>query len=96
MPDKEKVIKGLDICINTIRTSCPRGCPYYEQCTGIDNVFKPILRDALALLKEQNKIEEQLIEAFNTIRNAYNAPANREKLLLNYLLRIERTVKWDG
>ena len=59
MPDREKVIEGLDICINTIRTSCPSGCPYYEQCTkcGIDNVFKPILRDALALLKEQEAVE---------------------------------------
>ena len=59
MPDREKVIKGLDICINTIRTSCQSGCPYYEQCTkgGIDNVFKPILRDALALLKGQEAVK---------------------------------------
>jgi len=45
------------------------------------------LNDAVQLLKEQEEIKEQFIEAFNTIRDAYNTPANREKILLSYLLR---------
>lgn len=43
--------------------------------------------DALAMMEEQEEIEGRYIEAFNTIRDAYNAPANREKILLNYLAR---------
>lgn len=35
----------------------------------------------------QEEIKKQFIEAFNTIRDAYNIPANREKILMNYLLR---------
>ena len=64
-PDREKVIEGLDICINTIRTSCPSGCPYYEQCVkrGIHNVFQPILRDALALLKEQEHVRVEIVDS---------------------------------
>ena len=46
-----------------------------------------LLSDVIALLKEQEEIKEQFIEAFNTIRDAYNAPTNREKILLNYLMR---------
>jgi len=58
MTDREKVVKGLDICINAIHTDCPIGCPYYEQCTKWENryVFQPMLRDALALLKEQETV----------------------------------------
>lgn len=48
------------------------------------------LHEAVDLLRiriEQDKIKKQFIEAFNTIRDAYNIPASREKILLNYLLR---------
>ena len=47
-------------------------------------VTTDVMQEILAMLKEQ---EEQFIDAFNTIRDAYNIPANREKILLNYLLR---------
>lgn len=58
MADREKVIKGLEICIKYIDRDCPIGCPYYEICTKYEGsvVFQPVLMDALALLKEQPEI----------------------------------------
>ena len=47
-------------------------------------VTTDVMQEILAMLKDQ---EKQFIDAFNTIRDAYNIPANREKILLNYLLR---------
>lgn len=38
-------------------------------------------------IKAQKDIKEQFMEAFNTIRDAYNTPANREKILLDYLAK---------
>ena len=76
MPDMEKVIKGLrdiDMFI--------AGRLGYEKTKN----FLRTIDETIILLKEQ---ERQLNEAFNTIRDAYNAPANREKILLNYLLLI--------
>ena len=82
MADYKKVIKGLEICIPLAEgENCPEKCPYYQDvCSG----YYQLMRDALALLKEQDK---QFIEAFNTIRDAYNMPVSREEILLNYLLR---------
>ena len=57
MVDKSKVIKGLETCIKHIDRECPIGCPYHEICTKYEGrvVFQPVLRDALSLLKEQEK-----------------------------------------
>jgi len=76
--DREKVIKGL----NDIGG-------FVAERIGIEQArnFIRTIDDACALLKEQKEVKEQFIEAFNTIRDAYNAPANREKILLNYLAR---------
>lgn len=46
MPDREKVIKGLECCAD----SCRNGCPYADiddDCEGV------LCADALSLLKEQ-------------------------------------------
>ena len=53
MPDREKVIKGLEVCTSTADgESCPKDCPYYQEvCYGYDQ----LMRDALALLKEQKE-----------------------------------------
>lgn len=59
MPDREKVIKGLEVCIKYIDRDCPIDCPYHETCTKYEGrvAFQPVLRDALALLKEQEAVE---------------------------------------
>lgn len=54
MINREKVIKGLKICIETPSwVSCPKECPYRE-----DTCFGPtrVMYDALKLLKEQEPI----------------------------------------
>lgn len=62
MPDREKVIKGLETCIKYIDQECPIGCLYYETCTKYEGrvVFQPLLRDALSLLKEQQAETKRL------------------------------------
>ena len=49
--DREKVIKGLEVCTSVADgESCQKDCPYYQEvCYGYDQ----LMRDALALLKEQ-------------------------------------------
>ena len=78
MIDREKIIRAVDSCFD-----------YWLEQHGqllpleLENV-RQLKADALTLLKEQDK---QFIEAFNTIRDAYNMPVSREEILLNYLLR---------
>lgn len=50
MADREKVIKGIDICLN--RFHCGAECPYYDN-SGCQEQLRD---DALALLKEQEEI----------------------------------------
>lgn len=55
MPDREKVIKGLEMCIKDIECT---GCPYEGECFDAidDRQFgESMMRDALALLKEQDE-----------------------------------------
>ena len=57
MPDREKVLKGLDICANGsgCKDGIPNPCCPYASEIGCD--LNQILLDALALLKEQNDCE---------------------------------------
>lgn len=54
MVDREKVIRGLECCLKTIDNEpCPKNCPYLDKCLeGIESIFKPMISDALALLKK--------------------------------------------
>ena len=57
MADREKVIKGLELCSTYDCNRCDN-CPYGRTCGyGCDQTV--LIRDALALLKEQWKIIEQ-------------------------------------
>lgn len=56
MPDRDKVIKGLELCLKTIdEPDCRKECPYYEACQKYEGrvIFQPLMRDTLALLKKQ-------------------------------------------
>lgn len=58
MIDREKVIKAAEICLRYIEDGdCPTECPYFDLCTQYEKrvVFQPLIRDALILLKEQEK-----------------------------------------
>jgi len=59
VPDREKVIKAAEICLRYIDDGdCPTECPYFDLCTKYEKrvVFQPLIRDALALLKEQEAV----------------------------------------
>lgn len=63
MADREKVIKGLEMCLASIdEAECPEECPYYETCRNYENrvIFQPVMRDTLELLKEQEPIKPTL------------------------------------
>ena len=54
MTDREKVIEGLECCIDDSRTSCS-GC--YQQGPGFGiECRKGLMHDALVLLKEQKGV----------------------------------------
>lgn len=55
MPDREKVIKGLECCVSGNTAICERlGCPYADEHEGIgDTCIDTLMADALALLKAQ-------------------------------------------
>ena len=56
MPDREKVIKGLECCTNSDMNMCLYNCPYHKDHTdGCSGGIK-MMRDALALLKEQETV----------------------------------------
>jgi NADH pyrophosphatase NudC (nudix superfamily) len=53
MTDREKVIKGLECCIESDDEACPKECPFYKECLTDDMPYMPAIRAALELLKEQ-------------------------------------------
>lgn len=64
MTKREKVIKGLEMCLANIdEAGCPEECPYYETCRKYENrvIFQPVMRDALDLLKEQEAVKPKLV-----------------------------------
>ena len=64
MPDREKVIKALQICSVQNDVGC-QGCPYFEErkTYGHEWCTTSMAQDALALLKEQQRIIEQYHKA---------------------------------
>ena len=52
---RDEVIRGIEFCLNP-EVACYDGCPYYDRCWQDGEHFEvPLLRDALALLKEEPK-----------------------------------------
>lgn len=66
MPDREKVIKGLECCSNPLdyQLRC-NGCPYYSDCQSWneDWISFKLIADALELLKEQETTKEEKNDA---------------------------------
>ena len=57
MPDREKVIKGLECC--TSGEFCLSDCPYFKEVAMTDGrCITALQADALALLKEQEAREK--------------------------------------
>ena len=73
MPDREKVIKGLNSCSGS--GTCVNSCPYYDNCGNNYSCTSNLAKDALALLKEQEQDIQNLIADFDDLREEH------EKLL---------------
>lgn len=58
MPDRKKVIKGLECCAAMSGDEC-RECPYGYECRDTDSPYgmPHLAADALALLKEQEAVK---------------------------------------
>ena len=63
MPEREKVIKGLECCdyYNSLTLTCFQ-CPYIDLCKseGMSRCTAELAHGALALLKEQDTVEHAL------------------------------------
>lgn len=55
MTDKERIIKGLECCIESDDEVCPKECPFYKECLTDYGPFIPLIHAALELLKEQEE-----------------------------------------
>ena len=89
MPDREKVIKGLEYC--TGHHSCS-GCGYYDP----DNARcqKDLMRDALAILLEQDAVKPREQEETRT----WTVCGNCSQHLISKWLWCPycgKRVKWD-
>lgn len=103
MPDLEKVIKGLELCLGSIDSAgCPEGCPYYEACQKYENyaVFQPLMRDALETLKAQEwiSVKDKLPEQYETVLVAvfgHDVIVQQEgETLVDAIRRTRRTVRY--
>lgn len=86
MPDREKVIKGLEIC--TSRPCYCADCPYKKECC-LDS--QNVMKDALALLKEQEAVEPKKECWWYICGNCRKQIDYRD----NFCRHCGRTVKWE-
>ena len=64
MPDKEKVIKGLEMCQYSSKLHCD-GCPYcYEGLCETNDCTADLASDALSLLKKQEAVEPKQVDLY--------------------------------
>lgn len=105
MPDREKVIKGLECCMSgqPDGLGCSRvPCPYnqFEDCEGI------LHRDALALLKAQEPVKPIFDYDGNDVWRCGNCHCNifhpsrtdadeNEKNYRRFCFHCGRAVKWE-
>ena len=75
MPDRETVIKGMELCVSQYECS-PDDCPYYIRPNNESGLcWDRLMTDALALLKEQNAVKPILRrEGRNKNYNDYECP----------------------
>jgi len=62
MINREKVIKGLELCLTGDASVC-KDCPYEAECEAtIGAGPSPLRHDALTLLKEQQKLIDDITQ----------------------------------
>lgn len=95
MADREKVIKGIDICLQ--RFHCGEGCPYYNDAKI--GCMEQLREDALDLLKEREAVEPTLIrEGRNKHYNDYVCPRCDNEVVYeqNYCTECGVQFLWEG
>jgi hypothetical protein len=92
MPDREKVLRGLE-CLITNETPC-EGCPY----NGSGYCLKNIAKDARELLKEQEPVEAKTMgesKSHGAWWFACGACGHAIDLEDNYCRECGKAVKWN-
>ena len=88
----EKVINGLRCC--AIDGGCA-ACPYdsFKDCPGSYPTPETLMKDALALLEEQEPITPHMVDW-----NIYECPKCKTRVdkTYNFCKCCGRPVKWDG
>lgn len=99
MPDMEKVIKGMAMCISQGECS-PDDCPYYDRPDNASGLcWDRLMTDALVLLKEQKEVEpiETGFKVAVKVRFDYEcicgAPMLKDQ---PFCMECGRKVKWDA
>lgn len=98
MPDRDKVIRALEICSEVGDNAyCPQRCPYMQPgfiCSGSNGLMK----DALALLKEQEPVEpgRECSGGGTTWWNVCGACRTAINPNDKYCHECGRAVKWDA
>lgn len=99
MMDREKVIKGLEWCMNE-KHDCYRekGCPYENEGEDIGCKYA-LHRDALALLKAQEPVKPVFERQFMTSIEIYDCGKCGTSLgakgIAKYCMNCGRAVKWE-
>lgn len=76
MPDREKVIKGLECCVEKLDTVVNKShgfncivCPYFRKCDRSGYLIGlPLMRDAIALLKEYDEALKLMVYQYCTMK----------------------------
>ena len=96
MPDKEKVIKGLECCLTL--DGCPDEClkcPYVSDMDGKATCMQKMGSDALVLLKEQEAIEPKEKDYVWRCGKCDEYLTSIENHRIRFCLYCGKAVKWE-
>ena len=99
MPNREKVIKGLECCASMNGSAC-RECPYSSECIDYEVPYPTgtahLAADALVLLKEQEAVKPK--KADNPDESEYCCGICGYPLWLDefYCAHCGRRIEWES
>ena len=102
-PDQEKVLKGLQCCVDPLIKAGCLECPYYP-CYDKDTTSDKLLADALALLQEREPVKPiEMINDFYPIGDSLRTEGwkcgkcgQRIAWNDNYCSKCGRAVNWNA
>ena len=97
MTEREKVLTGLECCINSVMFDpCPPHCPYYKECLHQVS-YSPLLADCIKLLKDRDEpIKPTLNESHGYVSDAFNCGkcGHTIRFHAKYCENCGQAVKW--